>query len=74
MTLQGLEELVAPVGQALVAVAGLLVVGARVVLQPVDEQVSVLLQHEELQVEKRIVLAFELQTSITYMHKKIRLS
>ena len=43
-----LEELVAPVAQTLVAVGGLLVVGASVVLQPVHEQVAVLLQHEEL--------------------------
>ena len=49
-----LQELVAPVREALVAVGGLLVVGARIVLQPVDEQVLVFLQHEKLEVKNTI--------------------
>ena len=43
-----LEELVAPVREASVAVLGLLGVGARQVLEPVHEEVAVLLQNQEL--------------------------
>ena len=39
-----LEELVAPVAEALVAVGGLLIVGPGHVLEPVQEEVAVLLQ------------------------------
>ena len=47
-----LQELVTPVAEALVTVTGLLAVGAGVVLQPVDEQVLVLLQDQKLKWRK----------------------
>ena len=49
-----LQELVAPVAEALVTVTGLLAVGAGVVLQPVDEQILVLLQDQKLKWRKNI--------------------
>ena len=50
-----LQELVTPVAEALVTVTGLLAVGAGVVLQPVDEQVLVLLQDQKLKWRKKIL-------------------
>jgi len=44
-----LQEFVAPVAEALVAVTGLLAVGAGVVLEPVDEQILVFLQNQKLE-------------------------
>ena len=48
-----LEEFVAPIAEALIAVAGLLAVGACVVLKPVDEKIFVLLQHQKLKEKKK---------------------
>ncbi len=47
-----LEEFVAPIAEALVAVAGLFAVGACVVLEPIDEQILVFLQHQKLKTRK----------------------
>ncbi len=49
-----LQELVTPVTEALVTIACLLAVGAGVVLQPVNEQVLILLQNEKLKGEMYI--------------------
>ena len=45
---RGGSESIAPLAQSHVAVVGLLVVGAADVLEPVDEEVPVLLQDQEL--------------------------
>ena len=56
-----LQELVTPVAEALVTVTGLLAVGAGVVLQPVDEQVLVLLQDQKLKWRKKNIKATRLK-------------
>ncbi len=43
-----LKEFVAPVVEALVAVASLLVISTRQILQPVQKEVSIFLQDQEL--------------------------
>ena len=58
-----LQELVAPVVQALVAIRGLLGVGAGHLFEPVDEQVLVLLEDEKLaEHDVGLVVALGLQT------------
>ena len=65
-----LQELVAPLVQAVVAVGGLLVVGTGEVLDPVDEEVLVLLQDKEL-AKDHVRLKEQIRLSFWYLELSV---